>query len=141
MAYMSQERKRELAPGIKKVLAKYGMKGSIGVDNHSTLVVNIKSGKLDLIGDANRSNRERAERRGERFYEIQDYYQANPYRTGDYYGTKPAKSDKFLDELVAAMKGNKWYDKSDAMVDYFDTAWYLSINIGRWNKPYVYEGK
>ena len=35
------------------------------------------------------------------------------------------------------MKGNKWYDKSDAMVDYFDTAYYVDINIGKWNKPYV----
>ena len=36
------------------------------------------------------------------------------------------------------MKGNKWYDKSDAMVDYFDTAYYVDINIGKWNKPYVH---
>ena len=35
------------------------------------------------------------------------------------------------------MKGNKWYDTSDAMVDYFDTAYYVDINIGKWNKPYV----
>ena len=38
------------------------------------------------------------------------------------------------------MKGNKWYDKSDAMVDYFDTAYYIDINIGKWNKPYVFTG-
>jgi len=54
MAYISQEMKKELAPEIKAVLKKYGVKGTIAIRNHSTLVVNIKSGKLDLIGDYNR---------------------------------------------------------------------------------------
>ena len=44
---------------------------------------------------------------------------------------------KFLSELLKAMKGTKWYNKSDAMVDYFDIAYYMDINIGKWNKPYV----
>lgn len=29
-----------------------------------------------------------------------------------------------------------WYDNSDAMTDYFDTAYYLHLSIGSWNKPY-----
>ena len=49
MAYMNQNLKAELAPGIKAVLKKYGMKGSIAVRHNMTLVVNIKSGKLDII--------------------------------------------------------------------------------------------
>jgi hypothetical protein len=35
--------------------------------------------------------------------------------------------------LLAAMKGDKWFDKSDSMVDYFHTAWYNDIKIGEWN--------
>ena len=31
MAYVSQEKKKQLAPAIKAVLKKYGMKGSIAV--------------------------------------------------------------------------------------------------------------
>ena len=42
---------------------------------------------------------------------------------------------KFLTELLAAMKGEKWYDNTDSMIDYFDTAWYNDIKIGEWNKP------
>ena len=49
MANMNQKLKAELAPGIKAVLKKYGMKGSIAVRNHMVLVVNIKSGKLDVM--------------------------------------------------------------------------------------------
>ena len=43
----------------------------------------------------------------------------------------------FLNELVKAMKGTKWFDKSDIMTDYFHTAYYININVGKWNKPYV----
>ena len=30
--------------------------------------------------------------------------------------------------------GRAWYDNSDAMIDYFDTEFYVSINVGKWNK-------
>ena len=50
MAYVSQEKKKELAPGIKAVLKKYGMKGTLAVRHHSSLVCNIKRGKLDILG-------------------------------------------------------------------------------------------
>jgi hypothetical protein len=138
MAWMNQERKAELAPGIKAVLKKYGVKGSISVSNYSTLVVTIKEGKLDFIGEANRFNRAYAERRGERFYEVKDYYQANPYRPDTYADTEIGE---FFRELTQAMRGDLWYDRSDIQTDYFDTAYYLSINVGRWNKPYVFTGE
>ena len=50
MAYMNQEQKKQRAPQIKKVLKKYGLKGTIGVRNYSTLYVTIKEGALDFIG-------------------------------------------------------------------------------------------
>ena len=65
MAYISQETKKELAPGIKAVLKKYGVKGSIGIHNHSSLVVNIKEGSIDFIAEANAKNKEIAERRNQ----------------------------------------------------------------------------
>jgi hypothetical protein len=138
MAYMNQARKAELAPGIKAVLAKYGVKGSISVDNHSTLVVTIKEGAPDFIGEANRFNREYAERRGERFHPVEGYYQANPYRGADDYADTTV--GQFFRDLTAAMRGNLWYDNSDIMTDYFDTAYYLQINVGKYDRPYVCTG-
>jgi len=32
------------------------------------------------------------------------------------------------------------YDRSDSMTDYFDVGHYVNINIGRWNKPFVFTG-
>jgi hypothetical protein len=36
------------------------------------------------------------------------------------------------------MKGTKYYNNDDAMVDYFDRSHYTDINIGAWNKPYAF---
>ena len=137
MAYKNQERKAQLAPGIKAVFKKYGVKGSISVRHHSALVVNIRSGALDFIGEANAFNREYAERTGQRFHEVKDYYQANPYKGEDAYAD--ATIGKFFKELTAALRGDLWYDNSDIQTDYFDTAYYMYINIGKWDKPYVLE--
>ena len=49
MAYISQEDKKELAPAIKKVLKDFGMKGSISIRNHMSLVVTVTEGVLSLI--------------------------------------------------------------------------------------------
>ena len=141
MAYVSQEMKKDLAPQIKAVLKKYGLKGSIGVRHHSSLVVNIKSGILDLVGASNRQRIEEAKRRGNEPY-IDNYIQVNENYVSDWMkAIGESKIAKFYDELVAAMKGVgsqsvEWYNNSDIMTDYFDRAYYIDINVGQWNKPY-----
>ena len=134
MAYMSQEKKKALAPAIKAVLSKYNVKGTIAVRNHSSLVVNLKEGALDFIGAANADNKKSADWNGRPFYEVKDHYQVNPYYAHES-GNK--KIGRFFKELVAAMKGSIWYDNSDIMTDYFDTAYYVNINVGNWNRPYI----
>lgn len=119
MAYFSQEMKRKVAPQIKAVLKKYGVKASIGVGNYSTLRVTIKEGKIDFQKDANQDS--------------PFHYQINPYHYENHFG---GKARKFLIELFAAMKGDIWYDNTDAQIDYFDTAFYTSVNVGVWNKQY-----
>ena len=114
MAYVSKETKKELAPAIKKVLAEYGVKGTIKVNNYSTLVVTLRKVPAGLFTNNEITN-------GVNVYWIDEHF------------TGTAK--KFLTELLAAMKGDKWYDRTDAMIDYFDTAWYNDIKIGEWNKP------
>ena len=56
MAYVSQELKSKLAPKIKAICKKYGVKASLAVRNHSTLVLNVKSGKIDFISDYGNSD-------------------------------------------------------------------------------------
>lgn len=138
MAYMSQEKKKALAPGIKKVLAKYGVKGTLSVDNHSSLVLTLKSGKIDLMGQVNAISKEQSERRYPNFkWTPSEYCDVNHYHLDWWDGYPETKA--FLTELVAAMNVGNW-DKSDIMTDYFDVGFFVHINVGKWNKHYVYEG-
>lgn len=43
-----------------------------------------------------------------------------------------------LKELLAVMNMGNW-DRSDIQTDFWDVGWYVTVNIGRWNKPYIFE--
>jgi hypothetical protein len=136
MAYVSQELKASLAPAIKAICKKYGVKGTLAVRNHSTLCLNIKSGSIDFIGNSN-------EVCGNDHYQVSrgftpnksSYDTVNPYHYKNHYS---GKALKFLNEVMPLMnKGN--HDNSDLMTDYFDVGWYVDVNIGKWDKPYILE--
>lgn len=142
MAYMNQDKKKSMMPQIKAVLKKYNMKGSVSVSNHSTLVVSLKSGSLDLITAANKYNEKICEWRGWARSTISDYLQVNPYHCVD--NMREVGEEKiadFYEELLGAMHGvgSKYtnHDNSDIQSDYFDVGWYVDVNAGLWNKPYV----
>ena len=113
MAYISQKDKADLAPAIKAVLKKYNMKGTIAIKHHMSLVVNLQSGPID--------------------FDMDGYTSVNVYHIDRHYD---GVAKDFLNELIVAMKGNKWFDKSDIQSAYFHTAYYNNINVGKWNKPY-----
>lgn len=124
MAYYSQERKQEAAPKVKAILKKYGVKGSLGVNNHSTVVLNIKSGKLDFIANFNEAG-------GVSIKNIS----VNPYHFQTHF---TGECLDFLTEVFAALsEGN--HNNSDIQTDYFDVGWYIDVNIGQWDKPYILE--
>lgn len=111
MAYISQETKKILAPAIKAVLKEYDMKGTISVRDSSVLTVKIKQGSLDFG---------------------RDNCQIHHSHSNRYQG----KTQEFIEKLFAAMKGKEWYDNSDSMSDYFDTAYYMRVQVGDYDTPY-----
>ena len=120
MAYVSQADKKALTPAIKAVLNKYGMKGSISVRHHSTLVVKVKSGAIDFSDYM----------RGEAYVDV------NPYWIDQHYN---GIARDFLNELLDAMKGPNYFCEDDSMTDYFHRSHYTDITIGTaWDKPYTY---
>ena len=131
---MSQERKASLAPAIKAHLRKYGMKASIAVRNHSTLVVNIKSGPLDLCQNYFDTCAPAYERKFPHLgpMTVPTSMQVNPYWAHEHF---TGKCREFIVGLLALMNvGN--HDNSDIQTDYFDVGWYNDVNVGSWKKPY-----
>ena len=124
MAYVNQATKTKIAPKIKAICAKYKVKGSLSIRHHSTLVLTIKSGAIDFIGNGNvicgQAN-------------TSGYEQINPYHYGSHYS---GKAKKFLQEVLAEMNAGN-HDNSNAQIDYFDVGWYVDVNIGKWNQPYA----
>jgi hypothetical protein len=47
------------------------------------------------------------------------------------------KLEKLFTKMFKVMRSQNWFDESDSMTDYFHTAYYMSLSIGKWNKPYV----
>ncbi len=136
MAFMDQRQKAFLSPAIKAVLKKYNMKGTLGVRNHSTLVCNITSGPLDLISNMFDIAVKKPDSHYSRNPTKPLYMQVNEHWISEHY---TGKCLAFLTELKDAMDvGN--HNRSDIMTDYFDVGWYLDINVGLWNKPYIHTG-
>ena len=122
MAYVSQADKKELTPAIKAVLKKYDMKATIAVRNHSTLVVKVRSGRIDFQDYAQ---------------PYSNYIDVNVYHIDAHYSDV---ARDFLNELLEAMKGAKYFNNDDAMTDYFHRSHYTDIEIGTFKKPYVFMG-
>jgi len=115
MAYMNQERKAIIASNLKPVLKKYNMKGTLSVRDHMSIVLTLKSGKIDFG-----SGRD----------------QVNPYWFHEHY---EGVAKEFLTEAFAALKSAGWYDKSEPQFDIHNVAYYVDVNIGKWNNPYALE--
>ena len=104
MAYMSQENKARIVALCKPILAKYKVKATFSVDNHSTVICTIKTGGL--------------------FTEPYHYY-INEYAIERNF--EGIQRDFLVELRDAMMDGN--HNNSDIMTDYFDVGWYISIRI------------
>jgi hypothetical protein len=135
MASMSQEKKARIAAELKKIMPK-GWKYTLGVHNHNTIVLNIMKAPVDLIAMVNDMNAESAERKGDTFYPIRD----NHYQVNTYYPQNSFKGEtlELMKKVCAALYGADYFDHSDSMTDYFHVAYYVDINVGKWNKPFEY---
>ena len=145
MAYFTQEQKKQMTPKIKAVLSQYGLKGSLSVNNHSTVVLTIQQGAIDFIGNTLRvAEHTLAQQPTNKMLKTsveQDrvrppkYLSANQYH---YQSHHTGDALRCLKDLFAILfEGN--HDRSDIMTDYFDVGWYVNLHIGRWDRPYQYQ--
>lgn len=126
MAYMNQERKASLAAEVAKVMPK-NWKYTMSVRHHSTIVLTIREADVDLIGDNLRAQQFHEQR--PTHHDVNEFHLHTEYTN--------AKTLKIMQAIRAALNvGN--HDKSDIQSDYFDVGWYVDIQIGKYNSPFVF---
>jgi hypothetical protein len=140
MAYISTDEVKEVRKALKERF-KNKLKFSVRREHYSSLAVSIMSGEINFYdGSLDREdpwNKEAPAHKFDGYEQINNYYPEN-------YG----KHAEMFKDIITIMKtapakaegGREWYDRSDAMVDYFDTAFYTNLTIGKWNKPYEFKG-
>jgi len=127
MAYISKEDVKAIRDELKATFPKFkfGVRKATG---SMSVNVTVKQGPTDFSGFFAHGN---------------GYAQINHYHTGNY-----GEHAKFFEEIVKIIKtapingngyhkGRGHYDNSDAQFDYYDTAYYMSLDVGKWNDPYT----
>ena len=127
MAYMNQDKKRVIKAALDKITKPLGIKYSLRVRNHSAIVCTITAAPIDFIGNFKAVT-------GDKFSRANlDHLPVNPYWYQDHFSGKPRE---IIGQLLDALKAAGYCDNSDAMTDYFDTAYYYDLNIGAYDKPF-----
>lgn len=119
MAFISTENVKIIRNNLKKKFPK--VKFSVRCENYSTVSISIlKSGMFENFNNS------------ESHVYMHDFDDRKEF-------TKIEQL--FLTRVRVIAENNEWYDRSDSMTDYFDTAYYIKIQIGKYDKDYIYDEK
>lgn len=135
MAYINAQEVKAIRNELKAQFPefKFGVRkgsGSLSVD------VSIKSGPVDFIENYNEVTGNKEGRLAE------GYLQVNQYWFQEHFD---GAAKKMIEQVLRIIKiapgtipgGRRWFDESDAMTDYFHTAYYIHLQIGDWDQPYA----
>ena len=140
MAYISTDEVKAVRVALKERF-KNKLKFSVRRENYSSLNVSIVSGEINFydgsLDSEDRHNPNAPINKFDGHLQVNNYYH-------EYYGKHSsliADIDNIMKTAPAnAEGGREYYYNSDAMIDYFDTAFYTNISIGKWNKHYEFKG-
>ena len=138
MAYMNQDKKKVIKANLDKLLKPLGIKYSLRVLHHSKINCTIKSAPIDFVGNFNETMK--ASQAWQELNDIlkeRDNVTVNPYWYQDHF---TGESKEIIGKVLDALRSADYYDNSDAMVDYFDTAYYYGLSLGDYNTPFKYTG-
>ena len=134
MAYISTEEVAAIRKQLKAEMPEY--KFSVKKHHHSSVTVAFMKGPAwDTFQSRDRYTGEMKDDA------MDDHEQLNHVWAEDFYGEKNAAIIKKVEKIIKTApatveNGREWFDESDSMSDYFHTAFYMSIHIGAWDKPY-----
>lgn len=136
MAYVTEQIITKARLALKALNKEYGVKATLSGKGDSTLYLTIAEGSIDFIGNFCESTE--ANRRQHDTKQVIDWVQKHQHVSVNQYYLDSSFSGialEYLDKAKAIMHADH-YDHSDIQSDYFNCAYYLNINIGRWNKGY-----
>lgn len=141
MAYVTEQIITKARTALKTLNKEYGVKATLSGKNSSTLYLTIAEGPIDFVDNycktvkANCSMHDVDQTiawvQREQNISVNQYYLDSSFS---------GIALEYLEKAKAIMYADHW-DKSDIMTDYFHCAYYVNINIGRWNKPYKFTAK
>jgi hypothetical protein len=136
MAYVTEEIINKARTALKALNKQYGVKATLSGKGSSSLRLTIAEGSVDFIGSY--CETVLAKRQLRDVDSVIDWAQKETYiQVNQYYldSSFSGLSLEYLEKAKAIMYADHW-DKSDPSTDYFNCSYYVSINIGRWNKGY-----
>lgn len=114
MAYVNKEKKAKIAAALKTVMPK-DWKYSLAVNNHSTIVLTVRSAPIDLV-EMNGGHR------SVNTYHYKKHFEGELLTT--------------IDKIVDALNTDN-FDKSDIQSDYFHVGHYVDFQFGTWDKAFT----
>ena len=112
MAYISAKSTRMIKKALKETFPEFTF--SVRNENHTSVGVTIKSGPTD--------------------FGCGDHAQLNNYHPDRY------ENSDLLSQMIYVINTsgeNLNYDKSDLQMDYFHVGYYVNMEVGTWEKPFV----
>ena len=132
MAYISTPEVAAIRKQLKEQMPEY--KFSVVRDHHSSVTISMMKGPA--FAEFEYFDRYAGEYKKGTLGDNNGYDQINTYHTGDFYGKENAAIFDKIVKIAKTAGDKKWYDDSDAMTDYFATAYYVHLNVGKFEKPY-----
>lgn len=136
MAFVHEEVITKARTALKALNKEYDVKATLSGKNGSTLYLTIAEGSIDFV--QNYCETVKANRIQHDTQQVIDWVQREQNISVNQYYLDSSFSGialEYLEKAKAIMYENH-FDHSDIQSDYFNCAFYVNMNIGRWNKPY-----
>lgn len=141
MAYVTQEIITKARTALKALNKEYGVKATLSGKGGLSLNLTIAEGPIDFVQNYCETIKTKctlsdidqtiAWVQREQHISVNQYYLDSSFS---------GIALEYLEKAKAIMYVDHW-DKSDVMTDYFHCAYYVSMQVGRWNKPYKFTAK
>jgi hypothetical protein len=135
MAYIDTKDVKTIREALKTEFGK-NFKFSVTRDHYTGVRITVMSGVANFY-DGSMDTKDLRDR----VHTFDGYTQINHYHT-HFYGEHAALFDKIskIAHTAPGLAGGKaYYCNDDVQTDYFDRAYYVSIHVGKWDKPYEFK--